>query len=69
MAFEVFRIGFGRQTEHRDARRNAALRGGCARNETAVAERDVPVDSGLGGDDYAASDFRASGNAGLSDEN
>ena len=29
----------------------------------------MPVDSGLGGDDYAASDFRASGNAGLSDEN
>ena len=69
VTLEEFRIGLGGGSEDGDAGRDTALRRRGACNKTAVAERDVSVDSGLGGDDDAASDLRASRDAGLADQN
>ena len=69
MTLEEFRIGLGGGSEDGDAGRDTALRRGGSCDKTAVTERDVPVDSSLGGDDDAASDLRASRDAGLADQN
>ena len=64
---EVF-FAFGRGAENHCTRGNTALNGGGSRNLGPVSERNMSVDAGLRGNDYAAADFSAAGDSALPDQ-